>query len=338
MSRAASTGCFGGKSATIFSARWLGVGEDWRWLSVMALCAVAELLWWTFSWSSGVAPLPFVPVYLAAAVAALLLVLGAKRLSGRAHASWPAMAAGTLLIGAGASLFLPLKVAIPHQIPFWMDNALATSERALFGADPWLIAQRLFGFAIRPIDLIYGLWLPVQLIAVFSVATQPASTAKSRAMIAYALAWFALGVIAAALFSSAGPIFYDRLLGGDRFQALTQMLRSEGARVVLAESDAMWAGSQNAGRSLIAGISAFPSLHVAISLWIWLAARAQAARFAAAALGYFLFVWIASILLGWHYFSDGLAGAAGMMLVWWLAGGIERMLIQVDAKDRHTSA
>jgi hypothetical protein len=34
-------------------------------------------------------------------------------------------------------------------------------------------------------------------------------------------------------------------------------------------------------------------------------------------------MWIASVQLGWHYLSDGLAGMLGMAAIWRLAGRIE---------------
>jgi membrane-associated phospholipid phosphatase len=30
-------------------------------------------------------------------------------------------------------------------------------------------------------------------------------------------------------------------------------------------------------------------------------------------------MWVASVQLGWHYFSDGLAGLLGTLALWWLA-------------------
>ena len=71
---------------------------------------------------------------------------------------------------------------------------------------------------------------------------------------------------------------------------------------------------------MVAGISAVPSVHVAISLWMWLVARDLAPRFALTALVYFALVWVGSVQLGWHFASDGMAGVVGMLAVWRLAG------------------
>ena len=162
----------------------------------------------------------------------------------------------------------------------------------------------------------------------FLVILQPPSAAKSRALIAYSLAWFWLGVVAAMLFSSAGPLFYDRLFGGDTFAAMRETLQARGAWVTLAESDKMWASLASGRPSLVAGISAVPSMHVAISLWMFLVARARTPRLAPLVLLYTLLIWIGSVQLGWHYAADGLAGVIGMALIWPLAGLINRKLAE----------
>ena len=146
----------------------------------------------------------------------------------------------------------------------------------------------------------------------------PASPAKSRALIAYGLAWLLLGVVAAVLCASAGPIFYDRLFGGDHFAGLDARLK--GAWMAQTEADAMWASFVTGHPSRVAGMSAMPSLHVTISFWIWLVARRFALHLAPIALAYMIFIWLASVQLGWHYASDGLVGLLGMAAVWWLAG------------------
>jgi predicted metal-binding membrane protein len=138
------------------------------------------------------------------------------------------------------------------------------------------------------------------------------------------LAWLILGIAAATLLSSAGPIFFERLFGGGQFSALGETLDRRGAWMTLVGSDAMWIALTSDKAGAIAGISAMPSLHVAISVWIYLAARTMAPRAAPYALGYTIFIFLASVQLGWHYVSDGLAGAAGMLLVWALAGLVAR--------------
>ena len=306
------------------------VAEDRRWLAVMATVTMVELAWWAASRRAGLAPAPWLLTYLGLAFAGLAAAIALRKiLRPRAErSSWSSLVIGTALAGIGASFFLPLKFAIPKQIPFWLDAPLAAAERALLTADPWLLLNLHLGWATLPLARLYGFWLPVQLLVLFMVMIEPPSRAKSRALIVYSLAWFVLGVVAAALFSSAGPIFYDRSFGGREFALLGETLRSRGASMTIFESDTMWAAMTSDSPGLVSGISAFPSLHVAISLWIVLAVRAMAPRLAAVALAYFLLVWLASVQLGWHYVSDGFAGAIGMVAIWAVAGTVESFRIR----------
>jgi hypothetical protein len=288
----------------------------------MAVLTAVELAWWFAVWSLGIAPAPFIGTYVLLASAGLAVAFGLRLAlcRGPGETRWPALAAGTLLVAVGASVFLPLKYAIPSEIPFWLDQPLLNAERVWFGSDPWQILNRLFGWATVPIDRVYGCWLPLQLLAMFSVMLSRPSPTKSHVLIAYSLAWFLLGAVGAVLLSSAGPLFYDRAFGGAEFAPLAQMLHSRGAWVALAESDQMWASRSASHPGLVAGISAMPSIHVAISLWLVLTARVMAPRLLVPALAYFAIIWIGSVQLGWHYASDGLVGALGMWAVWWLAG------------------
>ena len=204
---------------------------DGDWLAVMAALTVLELGWWALARRAGAAPAPLLGTYLLLASGGLAGAL-ALRLAicpGIPRGSSPAIIGGTLLVAVGASAFLPLKYAIPSEIPFWLDRPLAVGERAILGSDPWLVLDQAIGWATRPMDWLYGSWLPVQLLVMFLVLLSPPSREKSRLLISYSLAWFVLGAVGAVLLSSAGPIFYDRAFGGVDFAALAQTLRNRGA-------------------------------------------------------------------------------------------------------------
>ena len=221
---------------------------------------IVELCWWAVCNAFAHAPAPLTIVYLVMAFAGLGSAILVRFALGHGWPErWKPALAGTILAGVGASLFLPLKYAIPTVIPFWLDPPLANIEASLFGSDPWRLLDPMLGWAAVPVDRVYAIWLPIQSLILFSVMLAAPSRAKSRALIAYSLGWLVLGVGAALILSSAGPIFYDRLFSGTRFAALHDMLIARGAWMVLAESDAMWMSHATGHPGLVAGISAMPS-------------------------------------------------------------------------------
>ena len=141
--------------------------EDGAWLSVMMAITAFEFVCWAGAWRLGFAPSPYIFTYLALAFAGLVCVLSLRGVTGTLAATpnWWSMVPATILIGIGASLFLPLKYAIPQIVPFWLDRPLVDAERLIFAGDPWLRLDHLLGWAAVPIDRVYGLWLPTQSIA-----------------------------------------------------------------------------------------------------------------------------------------------------------------------------
>ena len=102
--------------------------------------------------------------------------------------------------------------------------------------------------------------------------------------------------------------------------------------MALAESDAMWTSLANSRPGFVAGISTFPSLHVAIGLWMFLTARAMAPRARPLAPCYFICIWIASVQLGWDYVSDRLAAVLGRRAIWALVGTVEPKLTRLHRR------
>ena len=208
-----------------------GFGGDEPWLAVMLTVTVLEACWWLVNWQVGTAPAPYLFTHIALAFVGLGIAF-ALRLAvqpGEPAPNWRSILPTTIMVGIGASLFLPLKYAIPQLVPFWLDPLLAHAEDRLFGMDPWLILDRCLGWLAVPMDWLYGLWLPTQTLILFLVVLQRGSAAKARVLMSYVLAWFLLGVVGATFFSSAGPIFYDRLFGSAEFAGLRETLQDRGA-------------------------------------------------------------------------------------------------------------
>lgn len=220
-----------------------------------------------------------------------------------------AFVVGTLLVSIQMGALTWTKIMLPIADPFWADPVLANFEQSVLGIAPWQLAHALFGWAAPLIDAAYVTWVPVKFVTLAIVLALPESQRKTRALIAYfvIMACTALGQY---VLSSAGPVFYQRLGFGDRFAALPV------EPWVKVTTSYLWNDYQRAGGDIGAGISAMPSLHVAISLWVALVIRGYAPRWSALGFIYFTLILIGSVLLGWHYAADGVA-AVGITLFAW---------------------
>jgi hypothetical protein len=226
-----------------------------------------------------------------------------------------AILAAMVLAPITASAFTAAKSALPSAVPFYLDGPLAGFERALFGVDPWRISHSVLGWATPAIDRAYLTWLPVMLVAFNIVLLSKPSELKTRSLITYLLMWPAVGTLGSYLFSSAGPIFYNTIFKGG-FAELIPTLQREGATGTLAAYEHLWRAYSSHSVALGGGISAMPSMHIAMAFWLALTVRASFPKVQWAGWAYFALIWVGSVHLGWHYAIDGLAGTIGAALVW----------------------
>jgi hypothetical protein len=209
---------------------------------------------------------------------------------------------GVVAICAFLSSMTFLKSMIVAVVPFWADAPLAMMDRALF-IDPQQIALSLRP-ALPAVGLFYGLWHAVHLGGILWVLLWR-DPSKARFIISFMLTW-AIGMAFAYIFSSAGPIFtgrYDPALAPESMRRVVSFL---------------WTNYKNSGAQLGGGISAFPSMHVALAAWFALVLRARHATWLGVA--YVIGIFAASIILGWHYAVDAVAGIAVALFADRLAG------------------
>jgi hypothetical protein len=186
------------------------------------------------------------------------------------------------------------------------------------------MTHQLFGWATTFIDSLYLSWLPVMLVSFNLVVLSKPSQLKSQSLIAYLLIWPVLGTGGSYLLSSAGPIFHDALSGGH--SGLLDALSREGATGTLRAYNYLLDAYSSRYEALGGGISAMPSVHIAMACWLGLTLRRAFPRFQWAGWTYLALIWFGSVHLGWHYFSDGVVGVAGTLLLWRASG----MLTQLD--------
>ena len=263
----------------------------------------------------------------------LPLTEGSRHLARRIGSADAAL--GTLgpifLIPLFMGAFGTFKQIMPRIAPFAWDDTFAEAGRVLFfGYRPWQLTHALFGGAGQTaiIDAIYFAWLPTLFLTVFAMAILAPPALRARFFVSFVTAWLLLGVIAAYLLSSAGPVYASMVGANSDFSPLIEKLHSSGGDNAvfgtLRWQKELWSAYSQQRYSFGYGISAMPSLHNAIAFlyalcaWrggIW--ARTAASAFAGAIL-------LGSVHLGWHYIADGLVAWAGMYAIWRGAGAYLR--------------
>jgi len=139
-----------------------------------------------------------------------------------------------------------------------------------------------------------------------------------RTMVLYGFGWVVIGNVLALAGMSAGPVFYDRIYGGDRFADLATAIA---ATPRLADyfgliQDDLWLAYAKQEQMIGSGISAFPSVHVAIAmvtaLYMWERSRILGLLGA----GFVAVILFLSIYSGYHYALDGYVSIAVIWGAW----------------------
>jgi hypothetical protein len=221
--------------------------------------------------------------------------------------------------------FASWKSAIPVVYSFTWDERLGALDTWLIGTSPDLLLAPFFGSPSRIIalDRLYETWWLAQCALLLWQVWQPDLAKAKRFLLAFALVWIALGIFMATAFSSAGPCYAHLITGTDRYQELLARLQAADAvapLTALQAQDFLWRAHLHGVVPTGGGISAFPSLHVAVAVLGALAVQEKGRVLGVVAWAYMAVVWIASIMLGWHYAVDGLVGVWGAMACWAVSG------------------
>jgi hypothetical protein len=218
---------------------------------------------------------------------------------------------------------------LPHA-GFHYDVQLAQLDRLLFGTDPGILLHQLIGSAgiTGFFDAIYHSWFVPTTLGLCFVGFCAGTRTRAQYVLSYIGVWLFLGAFLAFLFPAAGPAFYGHVVGTSGaapFTAVHDQLASAGQTRFLTSlgNQAYLLENLNAPALVVGGgISALPSVHNAMAVLFALVSF-RAHRLLGLAMSLFaLLIWIASVYLNWHYAVDGLAGAAGAVLVWVASGKI----------------
>lgn len=248
------------------------------------------------------------------------------------------MICAMLATGVTLPLFQVFKQIVLPTRGFPLDVHIATAERWIFGGrDAWEVTHAMFGlWPTLVLDAAYAIWLPMMFLfpMVVSAAIHNAE-ARGRLIGTWVASWIIIGSIGAWLLGSAGPCYYNDLVGPNvgflklhaALQALDGQAQAVGLSIrALYFQDMLEATQAGTNLDFASGISAMPSMHVAMASLFAIAGFRRSRLLGGIFTVYALMIWVASIHLGWHYAMDGVVGAAMMGALWMLSKPIARIL------------
>jgi hypothetical protein len=258
-----------------------------------------------------------------------------KLLSRYLHPEFIAERLGPVLLTfAFLGAFSSLKILIPRLHPFSWDAAFSNMDRAIFGTDPWRITHAFLGpSATKVIDLVYMMWVPVFWVAVLFFSAFAKGEMRRRFFLSFFSAWILLGLVTATIFSSAGPCFLE-MLGHPDASRYAGLFPLQNARGSMGVQNYLAEGYLHHQEGVGRGISAMPSMHLAVVALYVCAARHYGRLPLAFASFLYLLILVGSVHLGWHYAVDGIFGTLGVVVIWRLtrpASTAERQPLKVGS-------
>ena len=226
-----------------------------------------------------------------------------------------------VLFITGLSAFTTFKLHIPDHMPFYLDQFFADLDKAMHGGvDPWIFTHaipRFPGFD-HIMNYVYGsIWFLQWFGTFITVALWRNTVERDRYMWAIAFTTLICGTILATALSSVGPIFYERFYDDLRFVELTDYLQATpGIIGVYATSNYLYDNYIQQVTVLGGGISAMPSVHVAIAtLNAWFLSSFN--RWSAlAGWSFAAIIMFGSVYTGWHYAVDGYLSFIVVTAIW----------------------
>ncbi|MBR0551095.1 phosphatase PAP2 family protein [Stakelama marina] len=229
------------------------------------------------------------------------------------------------------SAFTSFKQWILPGAGFDMDSTFADIGRLIFlGRDGWQVTHLLLPWPIatKVFDVAYLIWFVPMILFVLLSGFLPLRI-RTRYLIAFTLVWIVLGTVIAYLLPSAGPCYFETFHHSDRFAPLLDTLSAQNTALetsygwnllALSGQAELLQGYQSQTVMLAGGISAMPSLHVAMATLFACAGFALWRPLGVGLTLFALIIFIGSVHLGWHYAADGIVAAILTLQIWKVAG------------------
>ena len=233
--------------------------------------------------------------------------------------------------------FTNIKVLIPEVNPFQWDAYFAEMDRVVhFGRHPWEWLQPVLGYPLvtKFVHAYYLVWLVFVYVVLFwQTFTLSNPFLRMRFLISFVLSWALIGSIGGTVFASAGPVYFERVVGDHGgFGPLMDYLKivfAGGDEGLILVQERLWETYETAEGRRFAGISAMPSMHVTMVAIIaflgWGHSRLLGILFTSFA----FLILVGSVHLAWHYAVDGYAGILAAWLLWLAVGAMLRRYASV---------
>jgi hypothetical protein len=246
-----------------------------------------------------------------------------------------------VLIPLLGGTFSVVKAAIPLMNPFSWDLQLERWDRWLHGGvAPWELLQPLLGhpFISHTINFGYNIWFFLLWFAWFwQFFTLRSPQLRMQFLLSVQMAWILVGNVLATVFSSAGPCYFDRIVGGpDPYAPLMTYLYHANESYTLwalGTQQTLWNGYSLGQLNLGAGISAMPSMHIAIATLFALLGGRTSRRMGILLTAFLGLIMVGSVHLGWHYALDGYVSIVCALLIWWTTGWFVRRFMRLPTSQ-----
>lgn len=235
----------------------------------------------------------------------------------RAFAIGPVMAAAVLM-----PAFSAVKSSIGRINPFHWDPTFIALDQAIHGTDPWRLLQPVMGHPVVTYvasNLYHAWFLLLYLGPVLFAFYVRDRQLRLSFFLGYLATWTIVGMVFATLFASVGPCFVWPIFGDAHFAEQMAYLQRADSIYPLAVLDVQqqlldWYRAEDAG--LGRGITAMPSMHVALA-WLyvlvtWRIDRRLGCAFAV----FFVAIQLSSVHLAYHYAVDGYVAVALVTAIW----------------------
>ena len=240
------------------------------------------------------------------------------------------------------ALFMPAFSAMKSSIPLFntydWDEFFITLDIAIHGDDPWKLLQPYLGhpWVTSFLSQVYHLWFMLIYIGPLLVAVFVKNrTLRFRFFVSYLLTWSIVGTALAIIFASVGPCFVGPIQGNEHFDAQMQYLRlaNEQYPVAVLEVQQLLLDWHRSGQhGLGRGITAMPSMHVALAFLYVLFAIKISKPLAWLLFLFFMLVLIGSVHLAYHYAVDGYLSVIVTGAIWLATRPIARIAV---GESRH---